>query len=129
MFRLIRLVAYVAALSFFYRVAFPNTGTTGIYDMVSMIILLGGAVGIFIMMKVIDMSSQGVALAVEAAFAAAVFVYLGLTLPQAKGLAPLQQMLKGEHPTQSTARDGFAKLGLDSNSQTARLVIGLFPKS
>lgn len=125
--RLIRLLLYCGGSYVVFRVGFPDEGAAGIYHAITVPVLLGGAVGVFILLKAIDLGSKGLALAVELGFAAAVVLYLGFTLPQAKGRAPLSQVLDGEIPSRATARDGLRRLGLDPGGP-AGIVTKLFPE-
>lgn len=125
--RLIRLLVYCGGSYLLFRVGFPDEGPAGIYHTVTIPVLLGGAAGVFILLKAIDLGSKGIALAIELGFAAAVVLYLGFTLPQAKGRAPLSQVLDGEVPSRATAREGLRRLGLDPQGP-AGVVTKLFPE-
>lgn len=125
--RLIRLLIYCGGSYLFFRVGFPDEGSSGIYHAITIPVLLGGAAGVFVLLKAIDLGSKGIALAIELGFAAAVVLYLGFTLPQAKGRAPLSQLLDGEIPSRAVARDGLKRLGLDPDGP-AGVVAKLFPE-
>lgn len=127
MMRLVRLIAYTAVVYLLFRVGFPDEGPTGIYHTLTVPILLGGAVGVFILLKAIELGSKGLALAIELGFAGVVVLYLGFTLPQAKGDPPLLQLLSGEVPNRAKAREGLEKLGLDPDSPPASFLTKLFP--
>lgn len=127
MMRLVRLLAYAGAAYLTFRVGFPDEGATGIYHAVTGPILVGGAVGVFILLKAIDLGSRGLALAIELGFGAAVFLYLGFTLPQQSGRAPLSQLLSGEVPRRAQARKGMEKIGLDPGGP-AGLLTKIFPE-
>ena len=128
MIRLVRLIGYAAGAYFLFRVGFPDEGPTGIYHTMTVPILLGGAVGVFMLIKAIDLGSKGLALAIELGFAGAVFLYLGFTLPQAKGGPPLLQLASGQVPNRAKARQGIKKLGLDPDSAPASFLTKIFPE-
>lgn len=125
--RLIRLLFYAAAGYLAFRIGFPDDAPNTAYHAITVPLLLGGAVGVFILLKAIDLGSKTAALAIELSFAGAVLLYLGFTMPQTKGKAPLMQLLAGDVPTRATARDGLRKLGLDPDSAPAKLLTKLFP--
>ena len=124
--RLLRLGLYAATIYFFFRVAFPE-GDGRVYHWISPPLLFGGAMGMFMFIKFIDINSRAALWGLEALFAAGVFLYVGLTMPQTKGKAPLEQLMAGERPTRSTVRTGVSKLGLDANGKAAGAFIDLFP--
>ena len=111
----------------FYVVAFPQwTGL--VYHVASLSILAGLAVGVFLLLKIIDISSALGKFVIEMCFAAGVLLYFGYTMPQKSGKPPIQQWVEGHRPTRSDARDGVQRLGVDPNSKPAEFVIDLFPK-
>jgi hypothetical protein len=126
--RLIRLLFYAAAGYLVFRIGFPDEAPHTTYHAITVPLLLGGAVGVFLLLKAIDIGSKTAALAIELAFAGGVALYLGFTMPQTKGKAPLMQLLSGEVPRRATARDGLRKLGVDPESAPAKLLTKLFPE-
>ncbi|MBI4348644.1 MAG: hypothetical protein HY553_17530 [Elusimicrobia bacterium] len=125
--RLLRLLSYAGAGYLAFRVGFPDEGAPGIYHAVTVPVLIGGAVGVFILLKAIDLGSRGLALGIELGFGAAVFLYLGFTLPQQSGRAPLSQVLSGEVPRRAQARKGLEKIGLDPEGP-AGVLTKIFPE-
>ncbi|MBI5201357.1 MAG: hypothetical protein HY925_07210 [Elusimicrobia bacterium] len=127
MIKFVRLIGYAASAYFFFRVGFPDEGAAGLYHTLTVPILLGGAVGVAILLKAIDLGSKGLALAIELGFAGAVFLYLGFTLPQAKGNPPLLQLASGEVPNKAKAKQGLKKLGLDPDAAIGSVLVSIFP--
>lgn len=126
MFTLIRLLLIPAGIYGFYVMSFPDTSGT-VYHVASLSIIAGGAVGLFMFMKLVDVGSMAVKVLVELVFAFAVAMYFGYTMPQLSGKAPLEQWAEGVRPTQSTARRGLEKLKLDPDG-VLKPVVKLFPK-
>lgn len=124
---LLRTLILAAAVYLYYVMAFPDwTGQA--YHVASLSIIAGAAVALYFFLKIIEISSFFIKLAAELAFALAVALYLGYTMPQASGHPPIEQWLNGHRPTQSGARQGLSKLGVDPHNAAAEYVVGLFPK-
>lgn len=126
MFALIRLLLLPAAIYGFWVMSFPDTSNSA-YHVGSLAIIAGGAVGLFMFMKVIDVGSTVIKVGLELVFAAGVALYFGYTMPQLSGKAPIEQWLEGARPTRTTARRGLEKLHLDPDGPLKPLV-KLFPK-
>lgn len=124
---LIRLFCYLGGTYGFYILAFPQW-TGQVYHVASLAILAGLAVGVFLLLKIIDISSALGKLAIELSFALGAVLYFGYTMPQKSGKPPIQQWVEGHRPTRSDARDGAQRLGLNPNSKAVEFVINLFPK-
>ena len=125
--RVIRLGLFATAIYFYFKIAFP-AGAGKAYDMVTVILLAGGAMGVAFLIKLLDFGESLIVWAIEGAFAVAVFFYLGFSLPQSKGVSPIVQLWHGHRPTQSDASDGLQKLGLNPNLAPAAYIVSLFPK-
>lgn len=126
MFTLLRLLAVPAAIYGLMVMSFPDTSNQ-VYHVASLSIVAGGAIGLFMFMKVIDVSSAAIKIGLELVFAAAVLLYFGYTMPQLSGKAPLEQWAEGVRPTRSTAKRGLEKLHLDPDG-FLEPVVKLFPK-
>lgn len=124
---LIRTLFLAGAVYLYYIMAFP--GWTGqAYHVASLSIICGGAVALFFFLKMVEIGSFFVKLGAELAFVAAVALYLGYTMPQASGRPPIEQWLNGARPTQSGARQGLERLGVDPHGAVVDKLVGLFPK-
>lgn len=125
---LIRTLLLAAGVYLYFVMAFPDfTGQA--YHVASLSIIAGGAVALFFFLKMVEISSFMVKLAAEIAFVAAVALYLGYTMPQASGQAPISLWLQGQHhPTQSGARQGLTRIGVDSHGAVGEKLVALFPK-
>ncbi len=124
---LIRLLLLSTAAYCFFLLAFPQWGGGQAYHVASLSIVAGAAVGTWLCLKALDLGSSLFKFGLELAFAAGVFLYFGYTMPQKTGLAPLEQWSQGHHPTQTDARDGLMRLGLNANAGAGRLIVSLFP--
>lgn len=125
---LLRLGVYVSGIYSSLLVAFPQwEGQT--YHVASLALIAGGAVGLIFFFKMVEIGSRLTRLAIELVFAAGVFLYFGYTMPQKSGKPPIQQWMEGYHPTQTHARDGLSRVGLDPNSKPSQWIVALFPKS
>ena len=120
--------AVLAALVYLgYTVAFPDyTGT--VYHVIVPACIAGGVVGLWFLHKLLNLSKGAFKIALEVAFLASVALFVGCTMPQKSGKSPLTQWSEGARPTQSSARRGLERLGLDPNGSVAAKLVGLFPK-
>ena len=127
MLKLFRLLFYVAAIYGGFLVAFPQWDGV-VYHVASLSVLAGAAVAVFILHKLIDISSTLVKIVIELVFVAAVAGWFGYTLPTKSGKTPWEEWSAGHRPSQSEAREGFSRLGVNPNSQPAAFIVGLFPR-
>lgn len=127
---LMRLIVYGVVIYVFYLLAFPNWswGISQAYHAFSLALMMGAALGVFLFLKVIDLSSTVAKILLELGFAVAALLYFGYTMPQRSGKPPLKQWLAGHHPTRSDARLGLGRLGIDANSRTGKLLLKPFPE-
>lgn len=109
-----------------FLIAYPDWNGM-VYHVVSLSVIGAIAVGFFILLKAIDITSMVAKIALELAFAVVVALYLAYSLPLNSGKTPWELWAHGHRPTQSAARDGFSRLGVNPNSQAAGLIISLFP--
>jgi hypothetical protein len=120
--------ALLAALIYLgYTVAFPDY-TGGAYHAVALSAIAVGAVGLWLLKKMLDLGEGAAKIALELAFLCAVAAFLGYTLPQKSGKPPLTQWAEGSRPTQDSARRGLARLGADPDGPIASKLVALFPK-
>ena len=119
--------ALLAALIYLgYAVAFPDyTGTT--YHVIVLSVIAGGAVGLWLLKKVLDLGEGAAKIVLELAFLGAVAAFVGYTMPQKSGKAPLTQWAEGARPTRDAARRGIERLGADPNGTAASKFVALFP--
>ncbi len=127
MFTLFRLLFFTALVYGGFLVAFPQWDGV-VYHVASLAVLGGAAVGVCIIVKVIDFTSTAAKLAFEAAFVLAAAGWFAYTMPTKSGATPWQQWAAGHRPNQTEARDGFTRLGVDPKSGPASLIVGLFPR-
>ncbi len=124
---LIRPALLAALIYLAYAVAFPDyTGTA--YHVVVISLIAGGVVGLWVLKKILDFGEGTAKLVVEAVFLAAVALFVGYTMPQKSGKAPLEQWSQGARPTRDSAQRGLERLGVNPRGPAAAWLIGLFPK-
>lgn len=126
-FRLLRMLAAAFGVYFLLRVAFPEAGGK-LYHAVSIPVLVGAAVGVQLLIKIIEFNSKMACLGLELGFVLAASAYLGFSMPQTGRKPPFLQLLEGERPARSTARRGLDRLGLDPDAFPWKGVVRLFPK-
>ncbi|HAZ09201.1 MAG TPA: hypothetical protein DCZ01_11940 [Elusimicrobia bacterium] len=120
--------ALLAALVYLgYVVAFPDY-TGALYHVMVPACIAGGVTGLWLLRKLLDLSNGALKLGIEAAFLAAVAVFIGYTMPQKSGKPPLTQWAEGARPTQSAARRGLERLRVDPDGAAASKLVDLFPK-
>ncbi|MBI3553259.1 MAG: hypothetical protein HY077_12260 [Elusimicrobia bacterium] len=127
MLTLFRLLFYAAAVYGAFLVAFPQWDGM-VYHVASLAIIAGAAVGMFIFLKVFDLSSRLAKIALELGFAAVVALWFAWTMPQKSGKTPWEQWAEGHRPNQLEARDGFARIGVNPSSPAAAFIVSLFPR-
>lgn len=108
-------------------VSYPDW-TGEVYHVLTLSAIAGGAVAVWFLQKVLDLGTGAGKIGIELAFLAAVGLFVGYTMPQKSGKAPLEQWAAGARPTQDRARQGFDRLGVSPNGPVASRVIKLFPK-
>ncbi|MBI3563905.1 MAG: hypothetical protein HY079_01760 [Elusimicrobia bacterium] len=120
--------AFLAALIYLgYAVAFPDyVGTS--YHAAVLIGIAGGSVGLWFLKKLLDFGEGTAKILVEIVFLVAVALFVGYTMPQKSGKAPLEQWSEGVRPTREHAARGFKRLGVDPDGPVASRVVALFPK-
>lgn len=99
-----------------------------VYHVVVLSVIGGGAVGVYFLHKILDLSEGFAKIAIEAAFVVGVGFFVAYTMPQKSGKPPLQQWAEGVRPTRDSARRGLDRLGVDPNGTVASKVVALFPK-
>ncbi len=107
-------------------VSYPDWTGAG-YHLMTLALIAGGAVSIWVFNKVLDLGGAATKLAVELAFLVALALFLGYTLPQQSGKPPFQQWTEGARPTRAAARKGFIRFGINPKGTAAACVIALFP--
>lgn len=124
---LIRPAALAALIYLAYAVAFPDY-TGAAYHVVVLAAVAGGAVGLWFLKKILDLGEGAAKFVLELLFLAAVALFVGYTMPQKSGKAPLEQWAAGARPTQDAARRGLDRLGVDPRGSAASWLVSLFPK-
>ena len=120
--------ALLAALIYLgYAVAFPDYVGTA-YHVVVLSVIAGGAVGLWLLKKILDLGEGTAKLVLELAFLGGVAAFVGYTMPQKSGKPPLTQWAEGARPTRDSARRGLERLGADPAGPFASKVVALFPK-
>ncbi|MDE2141061.1 MAG: hypothetical protein KGJ84_01445 [Elusimicrobia bacterium] len=100
---LIRPALLASLIYLAYAVAYPDyTGTA--YHVVTLSVIAGGAVGLWILKKVVGLVEGAAIVALELAFLAGIALFVGFTMPQKGGKAPLEQWAAGAHPTRDSVR-------------------------
>lgn len=125
---LIRTAVLCALIYCAYLVAFPDWGDGRVYHGIVPFVLAGGVVGLAFLQKILDIGEGALKLALEAAFIAVVVVFLGYTMPQKSGKAPLSQWAEGRRPDRDAARRGLERLHADPNGPVGARIVALFPK-
>lgn len=123
---LIRPALLAALIYLAYTVAFPDyVGTT--YHVIVPALIAGGVVALFLLRKVLGLVEGAAHVLIELAFLAGVAGFVGYTMPQKSGKAPLEQWAEGARPTRDAARKGLSRLGVNPDGP-ASVLVGLFPK-
>ncbi len=110
-----------------YAIAFPDY-TGNAYHAAALSAIAGGAVGLWFLKKLLGLVEGTAMVALELTFLAAVALFVGYTMPQKSGKAPLEQWAAGARPTQDSTRRGLERLGVDAKGPAAAKFISLFPK-
>jgi len=120
--------ALLAALIYLgYAIAFPDY-TGAAYHVVVLSVIAGGAVGLWLLKKILDLGEGAAKVFLELAFLGAVAAFVGYTMPQKSGKPPLTQWAEGARPTRDSARRGIERLGADPNGPVAAKLVSLFPR-
>ena len=98
------------------------------YHVMVLSAIAGGAVGVWLLQRVLDMGEGVAKIGIEIVFLAGVALFVGYTMPQKSGKPPFEQWAAGARPTQTTARQGFDRLGVNPNGAIASRIVNLFPK-
>ena len=109
-----------------YAIAFPDYTGTG-YHVFVLSVIAGGAVGLWLMKKALDLGEGAAKLVLELAFLGGVAAFVGWTMPQKSGKPPLTQWAQGARPTRDSASRGLERLGADPNGALASKLVALFP--
>ncbi len=125
---LIRTAVLAALIYLAFLVAFPDWGGGKLYHASVPFFLAGGVVGLSFLKKLLDVGEGAMKLALEAVFLVGVALFLGYTLPQKSGKAPLTQWAEGERPSRASARRGLLRLNGDPDGKFGSLLLSLFPK-
>ena len=91
-------------------------------------LIAGGAVGVWFLHKILDLGEGTAKILLELGFLVVITLWVGYTMPQKSGKAPLTQWAEGVRPKQADARRGFDRLGVDPGGPIARKVVDLFPR-
>lgn len=110
-----------------FAVSYPDWEGT-VWPAMTLAFIAGGAVGVFFLHKIFDLTEGAAKVALELVFVLAVVLWVGYTMPQKSGKAPLEQWAEGVRPRQGDAKRGFKRLGLDPDGAVASKVVGLFPR-
>ncbi len=104
-----------------FVVAYPDGNGTLYHEFVPFLIL-GGVVGLAFLKKILDLGEGALKFALELAFLAAVAVFVGYTMPQKSGKAPLTQWAEGALPKRAEVRRGLKRLNLDPDGFVGKAV-------
>ncbi len=99
-----------------------------VYHVMVLSLIGGGAVGLFFLFKVLDLTEGFAKIAIEAAFVIGVAFFVAYTMPQKSGKPPLQQWAEGVKPNRAAARNGLDRLGINPNGAVASKLVDLFPR-
>jgi len=99
-----------------------------IYHVLAISTIMGGAVGVYLLGRILDLGSGAAKVGLELGFVAVVALFVGYTMPQKSGKPPFTQYAQGVRPTRDTARRGFDRIGVNPNGPAASKVVELFPK-
>lgn len=131
MLTLIRLLIYAIAGYLFFLFHFPQWHATG-YHLGQFSLILFGAIAVFVAIKLIDIGSKIVKLAVEAGFAVLVFLYLSASLPKMPQGDPSQQVhgwIERHAPTRKDVADYLDKAGIKPGSSAGKEILSHWPEN
>lgn len=110
-----------------FAVAYPDWVGT-VWPAMTLAFIAGGAVGVFALHKMLDLTEGAAKWGIEAVFVVALVLWVGYTMPQQSGKSPLSQWAEGARPKQADAKRGFKRLGVDPDGAIAAKVVELFPR-
>ncbi len=110
-----------------FAVAYPDWEGT-VYPAMTLSLIAGGAVGVWFLHKIFDLSEGTAKIALELGFVVVVVLWVGCTMPQKSGKSPFGQWAEGARPKQADAKRGFKRLGVDPDNVVADKLVGLFPR-
>jgi len=120
--------ALLAGLAYFLiALCYPDWDGQ-VYHVMVLSLIGGGAVGLFFLFKVLDLTEGAAKIGIEAAFVIGTALFVAYTMPQKSGKPPIQQWAEGVKPTRDSARKGFDRLGVNPNGAIASKIVDLFPK-
>jgi hypothetical protein len=125
---LIRTALFAALIYAAYLVAYPDWGANALYHTGVPIFIAGGVVALAFLKKILDLGEGAMKLALEAVFLVGVALFLGYTLPQKSGKAPLTQWAEGERPSRAAARRGLLRLHGDPDGKLGAMILSVFPR-
>lgn len=124
---LLRMLAAGGLIYAGFAVAYPDWEGT-VYPAMTLSLIAGGAVGVWFLHKILDLGEGTAKILLEIGFLVAITLWIGYTMPQKSGKAPLTQWAQGVRPKQADARRGLARIGIDPGGSAAGKLIDLFPR-
>lgn len=110
-----------------FAVSYPDWEGT-VWPAMTLSLIAGGAVGVFLLFKVLDVTEGAAKIGLELGFVVVVALWVGYTMPQKSGKAPLTQWAEGVRPTRADAKRGFKRLGVDPDGTIPSKLVDLFPR-
>lgn len=110
-----------------FAVSYPDWEGS-VWPAMTLSLIAGGAVGVFLLFKVLDVTEGAAKVGLEVAFVVVVALWIGYTMPQKSGKAPLTQWAEGVRPTRADAKRGFKRLGVDPDGTIPSKLVDLFPR-
>lgn len=124
---LLRMLAAGGLVYAGFAVAYPDWEGT-LYPVMTLSLIAGGAVGVWFLHKILDLGEGALKIALEIGFVAVIVLWVGCTMPQKSGKAPLAQWAEGARPRRDDARRGLERLGLDPGAFPGKHIIDLVPR-
>lgn len=110
-----------------FTVAYPDWEGT-VYPAMTISLIAGGAVGVWFLHKILDLGEGTAKILLEVGFLVVITLWVGYTMPQKSGKAPLTQWAEGVRPKRADARRGFERIGVDPGGAVAGKLVDLFPR-
>lgn len=110
----------------FVAVSYPDY-TGQVYHVITLSVIVGGAVGLWFLGKILDLPAGAAKLGLELAFTVVVLGWTVYTMPQLSGKTPIEQWASGVKPNRAAAAKGLKRLGLDPDGLLSP-VVKLFPR-